>query len=211
MLVRGSGPTELVLCHYGTSKYPPQHLKSGHVITGMDGQEWAFTGDAKDGRTATFTRHNHRSASHRALLPPGRSKPASPELARLASPAKEPSVHMPNGQRIIYSSKQWVEVFRNGNQKKYIPHHQDADGHGQWIAEADGEKCGAWFRAAGVVTVSFSQSPPGLAAVHSPCLLIQVNYFLCVKRKLMCEKREQLGSTSYPPTLGSSFVSPGSS
>jgi phage/plasmid-associated DNA primase len=168
---------ELVLCHYGSDNHPPLDLKSGQVITGMDGQEWAFTGEAQDRRTATFTRHKPRSTSHQGPVQTRQSQPPTPQLARLESPAKEPPAHLPAGQRINYSSTQWVEIVRNGNDKKHIPHHQDDEGraqrgagdepwplwrqddaitHGQgmWIAEAEGEKCGEWFDAGGVVAIS---------------------------------------------------------
>ena len=168
---------ELVLCHYGSTKHPPQQLKPGQVIPGDDGQEWAFTGDAKDGRTAAYIRHKPRPTSHQAPVQTRQSQPPTPQLARLESPAKEPPAHMPKGLRINYSSTQWVEIVRNGNEKKHIPHHQDDEGRaqrgagdepwplwrqddaithgvGMWIAEAEGEKCGAWFRAGGVVAIS---------------------------------------------------------
>lgn len=48
---------EVVLCHHGSNHHPPEHLKRGEVITGADGQQWAFTGDTSDGRAATFTIH----------------------------------------------------------------------------------------------------------------------------------------------------------
>ena len=168
---------ELVLCHYGSTKHPPQQLKPGQVIPGDDGQEWAFTGDAKDGRTAAYTRHKPRPTNHQAPVQARQSQAPTPQLARLESPAKEPQAHLPTGQRINYSSTQWVEIVRNGNEKKHIPHHQDDEGRaqrgagdepwplwrqddaithgvGMWIAEAEGEKCGAWFRAGGVVAIS---------------------------------------------------------
>jgi len=167
----------LVLCHYGSSRQPPQNLKPGQVITGHDGYDWAFTGNAENGRTAVFTPHKPRSDLHR---PPHHVKQATQpaiDLALLPNPPKEPPAHMPNGQRINYSPTQWVEVVCNGTKKKHIPHHRDTQGRiqrgagdepwelwrhedaitygkGKWIAEAEGEKCAAWCRAAGVVAVS---------------------------------------------------------
>ena len=45
----------LLSCHYGNSHHPPAGMKPGDVIDGHDGQQYAFTGDSKDGRTAMFT------------------------------------------------------------------------------------------------------------------------------------------------------------
>jgi len=165
---------QLVLCHYGSSHHPPQHLKPGDVIPGADGQQWAYTGDTSGGRAATFTLHKPRQ-SHRPQPAPQRQKVL--QLAQLPAPAKAPPERMPNGQRINYSETQWVIVECNGDNKRHIPHHQGADGQqhrcagdqpwplwrqaeasehgrGKWIAEAEGEKCAAWFRAAGVVAIS---------------------------------------------------------
>jgi predicted P-loop ATPase len=44
-----------VLCHYGSSHRPPAGLKPGDVVTGSDGQRWAYTGDTSDSRAAKFT------------------------------------------------------------------------------------------------------------------------------------------------------------
>jgi hypothetical protein len=164
---------QLVLCHYGSSHHPPQHLKPGDVHPGSDGQQWAFTGDSNDGRAATFTLHKPRQ-SHRPQPAPQRQ---ALQLAQLPAPAKEPPERMPSGQRINYSETQWVIVERNGEDKRHIPHHLAGDGQqqrgagnqpwplwrqaeaiehgrGKWITEAEGEKCAAWFRAAGVVAIS---------------------------------------------------------
>ena len=65
---------ELILCHYGSSNHPPQHLKSGEVITGADGQRWAFTGDTSDDRAATFTLHKPRQQGQRPEPPSKRAE-----------------------------------------------------------------------------------------------------------------------------------------
>lgn len=109
-------------------------------------------------------------------------------LARLPQAHKEPPPHWPNGQKLPYGSdgKQWVKVVVSpSGDKRHIPHHIDASGktlgkqgpdpwplwceamaleHGPgcWIVEAEGEKCAAWFHAAGLVAVS----QPGHA--HTP-------------------------------------------
>ncbi len=65
---------ELILCHYGSSNHPPQHLKSGEVFTGADGQRWAFTGDTSDDRAATFTLHKPRQQGQRPEPPSKRAE-----------------------------------------------------------------------------------------------------------------------------------------
>jgi hypothetical protein len=60
---------QLVLCHYGSSHHPPQHLKPGDVIPGADGLQWAYTGDTSDGRAATFTLHKPRQQAERPEPP----------------------------------------------------------------------------------------------------------------------------------------------
>jgi hypothetical protein len=121
-----------------------------------------------------------RPAPHRQAPTPGPAPApiAGPvELARLPQPCKVPPAHLPDGQRITYSPTQWVEVVRRGSKKQHLPRHTGADGEtvqlagpdpwplwregdalehgpGRWIAEAEGEKCAAWLRAAGLVAVS---------------------------------------------------------
>lgn len=56
--------TDLVLCHHGSSHHPPEGLRPGDTTTGSDGQQWAFTGDSSDGRTATYVLHKPREGSH---------------------------------------------------------------------------------------------------------------------------------------------------
>lgn len=100
-------------------------------------------------------------------------------LARLPQPGEQPPEHWPNGKVVRYSSepKLWIVFDVQGPDKRPIPHHVDADGRvvrmqgpdpwplwcepeairhgeGKWIAEAEGEKCAAWFRAGGLVAVS---------------------------------------------------------
>jgi CRISPR-associated protein Cmr3 len=100
------------------------------------------------------------------------------ELARLPKPGKQPPAHLRHGQRITYSPTQWVEVIRKPDgSKAFMPSHTGTDGKevkrkgsepwplwreaealehgpGQWITEAEGEKCAGWLRAAGLVAVS---------------------------------------------------------
>ncbi len=100
-------------------------------------------------------------------------------LARLPEPAEEPPPHWPDSKRLDYSPTQRVEVRlkRNGSGKgEYPPRHLAGEvwvsgagtdpwplwrgaealehGRGQWIAEAEGEKCADWLRSGGLVAVS---------------------------------------------------------
>lgn len=178
----------LVLCHHGHSHHPPEALRPGDVVEGNDGQRWAFTGHAIDGRTATFTLDKPRQQSGRVVPLRSRTTSRKPDpapapitgpivLAQLPQPSKEPPAHLPDGQRIIYSPTQTVVVRVNAEGKSHIPHHIGADdqevakagpdpwplwreaealehGPGQWIAEAEGEKCARWLQAGGLVAVS---------------------------------------------------------
>jgi len=164
---------DLVLCHHGSNHHPPEHLKRGEVITGSDGQQWAFTGDTSDSRAATFT-------LHKPLEPIAAiTRKATPriDLARLPEAKPEPSAHWPNGQSLKYSDTQRVVVVVDGNNKSHIPHHTTASGEqakgagnepwpmwrekaatehgiGKWIVETEGEKCAAWVQAGGYVATT---------------------------------------------------------
>lgn len=164
---------DLVLCHHGSNHHPPEHLKRGEVITGSDGQQWAFTGDTSDSRAATFT-------LHKPLEPIAAiTRKATPriDLARLPEAKPEPPAHWPNGQSLKYSDTQRVVVVVDGNSKSHIPHHTTASGEqakgagnepwpmwrekavtehgiGKWIVETEGEKCAAWVQAGGYVATT---------------------------------------------------------
>ena len=164
---------ELAICHQGKSHHPPGDLRRGEVIDGNDGQRWAFTGETTDGRALTFTVDKPRQNNARVV-------PLRPRitLARLAMPCTEPPAHLPNGKRINYSPTQWVIVERKADgSKAHKPRHSGDGGKeiksagsepwplwrenealehgpGQWITEAEGEKCAAWLRAGGLVAVS---------------------------------------------------------
>lgn len=177
----------LSICHHGSTHHPPEGLRPGDVIEGRDGQRWAFTGETTDGRGSTFTLDKPRHQPGRVLQMRPRATSHQPapapiagliKLARLPQPCKEPPAHLPNGQRIIYSPTQWVEVERQPDDSKaHKPRHFDSDGQevktkgsepwplwreaealehgpGRWVAEAEGEKCAAWLRAGGLVAVS---------------------------------------------------------
>jgi len=63
---------ELVLCHHGSSHHPPEGLKPGDTINGNDGQQWAYCGESKGRRTATFTLHKPLQPAAAPSEPPTR-------------------------------------------------------------------------------------------------------------------------------------------
>lgn len=77
------GP-ELVLCHRGASHHPPEWAqKPGDHGRGQDGQEWAYLGDAADGRTAQFRPDRPRTSSNgngarRVVAAPMSATPPAP-------------------------------------------------------------------------------------------------------------------------------------
>ncbi len=168
--------------HHPPAGLRPGDVIDGHdgqrwAFTGetSDGRGSTFTLD-KPGH-----HQRPRVVKRRSALP---SRPPSPapisgpiELAKLSGATKGPPAHIPDGQRLTYGERQWVTVRLNGQGKRHIPHHRAADdsevvgagpepwplwreadalehGPGQWIAEAEGEKCAAWLRAGGLVAVS---------------------------------------------------------
>lgn len=134
---------------------------------------------------AATRRHN---STRRIEHMPAAPLPAAGEivLARLPEPDAPPPDRWPNGQRLIYSPTQAIEVKVGADgEKQFFFKHCTADGrvqwgagpdpwplwaegsalqwgHGRWIAEAEGEKCAWWLRASGLVAVS----QPGCA--HNP-------------------------------------------
>jgi hypothetical protein len=174
---------EIVLCHHGSSHHPPEGLRPGDTLPGGDGQQWAFTGESNDSRAATFTMHKPRHPAARMMPLRSKGKtPETPvfetlRFACLPAPTPEPPDHLPHDLRITYSPTQTVVVVVGSDGKRHIPHHTGADGRevkgagpdpwplwreaealehgpGRWLAEAEGEKCGAWLRAGGLVGVS---------------------------------------------------------
>jgi len=177
---RISADGERVICHHPKDYRPGKDVVNGYAFTGntSDGRAGHFTLDKP--RNGSQTRRRKvvplpvRPAA--ATLP----DPATITLARLPGPQRQPPEHWPNGQKLPYGSdgRQWVKVnVAADGRKNPIPHHKDADGKtigkagpdpwplwcqsmalehgpGKWIAEAEGEKCAAWFHAAAVVAVS---------------------------------------------------------
>lgn len=159
----------IVLCHHGNSHHPPEGLKPGDTINGNDGQQWAYTKETTDGRSATFVVHQP--------LQEIAAPPKQLQLAQLPEAKAEPPSHLSNGQRLKYSDTQTVVAVVNSESKKHIPHHINESGEeikgaglepwplyrqndaiqygaGKWIIETEGEKCALWPRAAGLVAVS---------------------------------------------------------
>jgi hypothetical protein len=180
---------DLVQCCYGATHSPPTGLKPGEVITGADGQQWAYTGDASGLRDrAVFTPHKPRDTTA------GNSRSNSPApfsftLARLPQPAPLPPAHWPHGHRLPYADGLVVEVSIKAEGKAFYPKHQTtagkwargkgpnpwplwqeadaiAHGRGRWIAETEGEKCAEWLRAAGLVAISQPGHDLGAASIQ---------------------------------------------
>jgi hypothetical protein len=145
-------------------------------------RQWAYAKETDDGRAAVYVTDKPRSGQpfqpgHTRAAAAGRqASGAVPPitLAKLPEPGQEPPDHWPDGERLDYSSTQWV-IFRRP--KSFFAHHLNADGwpvrnagtdpwplwqeaealehgRGQWIAEAEGEKCADWLRAGGLVAIS---------------------------------------------------------
>lgn len=156
-----------------------------------DGRAAVFTLDKPRHQPARVVPLRPRSSSKAAPATPAPPPIAGPvELARLPLAANEPPAHLPDGIKLPYSPTQWVDVIcKAGKKKQHLPRHTGADGEtvekagsdpwplwrmadalnygpGRWIAEAEGEKCAQWLRAAGLVGVSqpgHDHSPASIA------------------------------------------------
>jgi hypothetical protein len=147
-------------------------------------KHWAYAKETEDGRAAVYVidkpipgRPLQRSHTRAAAASRQATRAADPiTLARLPEPGAEPPAHWPDSKRLDYSSTQRVEVRVRQESKSHLPCHLAGDawasnagpdpwplwrevealehGRGQWIAEAEGEKCADWLRAAGLVAVS---------------------------------------------------------
>ena len=60
---------ELVLCHHGSSHYPPKGMNAGDTHHGVDGRLWAYCGESIDGRTAKYKPHEERLPATRQVPP----------------------------------------------------------------------------------------------------------------------------------------------
>lgn len=127
---------QAVICHYGQTHHPPEGLTRSQVITGHDGQSWAFTGKTEDNRAATFTIDKPREAgiTPRSITPrkvvplrPAASPPPAPingpvVVARLPQqliPSPPPD-HLPDGHRLDYSPTQWTQIKDHGERPRHL-------------------------------------------------------------------------------------------
>lgn len=170
---------DLLLCHRGSTHHPPDDLKPGKVIDGHDGQQWAYTRESDDGRSAVYTLHKPRSSGPQQPIRTPRSRRLNTiELARLPQPIATTS------STFTYSATQRVRRIDKGTSKRFACEHHDSKrwragagpdawpawheaeaiehGSGKWIIEAEGEKCAGIVLAAGVVVIT----QPGHA--HKP-------------------------------------------
>jgi predicted P-loop ATPase len=73
----------LVLCHHGSSHYPPDGLKAGDTHHGIDGRLWAYCGESNDGRTAIYKPHEERRPATRQAQKPQLVEPTTaPPISR---------------------------------------------------------------------------------------------------------------------------------
>jgi len=183
----------LVLCHHGSTFSPPS-LAVGATTLGNDGQTWAYTGEASDGRCAVFALDKPKPGAWRTVTT-GRapSKPIQPINLALLPEGADNVVTMgipgvPSG--VIYDYSPFHRVQRT-KEKQFYSHHrlsEDAPyetGKGEvpwplynqdavvkygpfnWALEVEGEKCCDIATSSGMVC--FSQ--PGNKALCSPSLL----------------------------------------
>jgi hypothetical protein len=162
----------LVLCHHGSSFSPPSGLKIGEVVVGQDFQDWAYCGEAIDGRTSTFKLHEEKRPALRLVEAP---KPAF-SLARL-SPEAKPAKGIATAAGIFYGYSEGQQVQRQDQPdggKKFWPQTKVngsfAAGKGDapwplyneaaalaasgWVLEVEGEKCADIASSIGLVAVS---------------------------------------------------------
>ena len=169
-----------VICHH-PKDLKPGDVVNGWAFTGNNDRAGHFTIDKP--RAGAPSRPAKvvplRPAAPAAAAAAPAPDPAAVTLARLPDARPTPPAHWINGQELSYGSDKrlWVEVVIEGGSKRHIPNHRDANGKtcrnqgpdpwplwceamalehgpGRWIAEAEGEKCTAWFHAAGLVAVS---------------------------------------------------------
>jgi hypothetical protein len=162
-------PDGRVFCNRGSNFAPPEPRTESNVVTGADGQQWAFLGDTDLGR-AMFKPDEGKTKPRLRLV----HSPSRPLLARLPDGANVPEL---NRERATYhyGPKQQVRRAPDGKGGKTVkPWHlkgrqwdcsggpdpwplyqQDlavqADG---WLLEAEGERCVGIAMAAGLVAIS---------------------------------------------------------
>jgi hypothetical protein len=174
----------LLSCHYGASHHPPAGMKPGDVIDGHDGQQYAFTGDSKDGRTAMFTPNKPRDSARSKVVSirrkpaPAAPAPATPaplpakiRLARLSEPAAASSspYSYSDTQRVLrIDAADGSKTFRcehlvNGKWTRGAGpdpwpawHEAEAIEHGvrAWVIDGEGEKVAGICRTGGAVAIT---------------------------------------------------------
>jgi hypothetical protein len=146
-------PNGTVLCHH------PRNLKPGTVITGEDGQQWAFTRNSSDGeRGAVFTLDKpleKRQRTHLRVVSSGvsdatatavpASLPALPDpatffLARF-SPEHQLDGSWHEGEFWHYNSSHRQQRKGTGKKKKIYAHHKNAEG--VWLTKGS-SACPCW-------------------------------------------------------------------
>lgn len=176
----------LVLCHHGSSFKPPSGLSIGEVVLGQDFQNWAYCGEAGDGRTSTFKLHEEKRPALRLVEAP---KPAF-SLARLSAEAKPAKGVVTAGGSIFYAYSPLQQVQRTASKQFFSQHRlsstdQWSKGAGEapwpvyneaeamaasgWLLEGEGEK--VTDCASAIELVAFSQ--PGNKALLKPDLIAQ--------------------------------------
>ena len=184
-----------MLCHHGSTFSPPA-LAVGATTIDSDGREWAYTGETKDGRCATFKLHKAKPGARRTVSTvQASSKPSQPIKLALLPEGADNVVTMgipgvPSG--VIYDYSPFHRVQRTKEKQFYSHHRSSTDapyepGKGEvpwpvynqnavvkygpfnWALEVEGEKCCDIGTSWGIV--AFSQ--PGNKALLNPDLLQQ--------------------------------------
>ena len=167
---------EKVLCHRGATHHPQDGLNPGDVITGRDGQKWAYTKETSDERCAVFVIDRPRDSGPRqprAATGSGFKAEASPpppagsvRLARLLEPWPDaPPDHQPSDHVFDHGDGRTARLVRDGDGKVFYPnptqakapgtwpHYREAEaiehGRGGWVIEFEGENCADIARAGG--------------------------------------------------------------
>lgn len=138
----------LVLCHH------PQRLKPGTVITGEDGQRWAFTRNTEDNRAAVFTPDKPRKKQRHlqavcsgvpinAVEVPARQQ-ALPQDFYLAAYSPEQMLEggsWRDGDFWYYDANHRQQRQGAGKEKRIFAHHKNAQG--QWEKKGS-PACPCW-------------------------------------------------------------------
>jgi len=181
---RISDDGSFVLCHHGSTFFPPSGLKVGEVVIGQDFQNWAYCGEASDGRTSTFRLHEEKRPQLRVVEAP---KPAL-LLARLSAEAKPAKGVATAGGSVFYAYSEGQQVQRT-KEKQFFSQHRASSADqwskgageaawpayneeaaiaaGGWLLETEGEKCCDVASSIGLAAIS----QPGNKALQKPELI----------------------------------------